>query len=702
VNAGPAAPPAVPPSDAARLLAAVECFASVGAAAHEEIAAHMKPCAAAAGETIVREGEGADRFFVVAAGTLEVSIELRGRAAPVAILGPGEYFGEIALLEQGGRRTATVTALEPAALLSLSSDDFRRIVADYPAAARALRDVAEASLRQQLLKRASPFAPLPPAAARALAERLIVRSCAAGETVVRQNEPGDTCYLIRSGRVEVLTGEAGEEARRIATLGPGDLFGESALLTGGPRTATVRATEPLELLALQRSDLLAAAWHAEETGARLVDLVRMRTRPRRAPGVVAEDRPASDGEAITVLTNPRTGRYFQLSSHGRFLWDRLDGSHTIRDIAADYFAVHRSFAFDGILDVLQGLATAGFVEVPALRGDVPAGESARPRLKRVLDAARRLIDWRVGTTGADRVTAKLYRAGGRWLTVPAGTAALLAIAAAGCASLAVSAPGAVATLRATASPLLLVLLLVPMQVFTTLVHEAGHALAVKHFGRVVRSAGVGWYWYGPMAFIDTSDMWPCGRWPRIAVSLAGPIASAGLGGAAALLALALPDGVASVVLLQLAVLNFLTAAVNLNPLLELDGYYVLSDLLERPHLRREALGWIGRQLPAALRTPGELRRHRVELLYGAAAVAWIVLMSVAILAVYRLTLRDWLAGMLSPGAALAVAWLVAAAATVLPVFALASELHGADRRAAGGPRASPPVSTPARRRIPPP
>ncbi len=75
-----------------------------------------------------------------------------------------------------------------------------------------------------------------------------------GEPVFRQGDPGDAFYIIFKGRVSVQLKKLYFFHKTIASLRPGDFFGEIALISAEPRTATIVATEPTELFALISAD----------------------------------------------------------------------------------------------------------------------------------------------------------------------------------------------------------------------------------------------------------------------------------------------------------------------------------------------------------------------------------------------------------------------------------------------------------------
>ena len=122
------------PADIA-LLRGTSIFGPLGPASLERVARHLIPVAASAGTILIREGDPGDRFYLIADGSLSVS---RG-GAELAILGPGDFVGEIALL-QDVPRTATVTATAPTTLRALDREHFLAALTGSPAGAVALSE----------------------------------------------------------------------------------------------------------------------------------------------------------------------------------------------------------------------------------------------------------------------------------------------------------------------------------------------------------------------------------------------------------------------------------------------------------------------------------------------------------------------------------------------------------------------------------
>ena len=105
-------------------------------------------------------------------------------------------------------------------------------------------------------------------AGQSLTERFGVH-VSGGATVFRQGDPGGSVYVIRAGKVRVLK-EANGRRRMVTTLGPGDFFGEMAVMTGKPRSATVEVLEDAELLRVPADNLQEMVVDSGEVGIRLV------------------------------------------------------------------------------------------------------------------------------------------------------------------------------------------------------------------------------------------------------------------------------------------------------------------------------------------------------------------------------------------------------------------------------------------------
>jgi CRP-like cAMP-binding protein len=244
------------------LLAGIPMLDGLQPAQLTTIAAAMRPRQFRAGSTIIRQGGPGDRFFLIARGSAEVlrtptddaprtgPTRRSSRPVLVATLGPGDYFGELALLNQSPR-AATVRALTTIDTLELSAEEFNRLVSppwqlrQRMARAAALRDtLAEMPL----------FKDMRPSERDLLMSRVQEEAFEAGQTVVQQGDPGERFYVIRDGSVQVLQANAAGAVRAVAELGAGDFFGELALLYSAPRNATVLTLAPVRVWSLSRRD----------------------------------------------------------------------------------------------------------------------------------------------------------------------------------------------------------------------------------------------------------------------------------------------------------------------------------------------------------------------------------------------------------------------------------------------------------------
>jgi putative peptide zinc metalloprotease protein len=382
----------VAPRRRLELLAGAPAFSHLPAPMLEDLASRLTEERFQPADRVVVEGDADDRLYLIVEGRAEVSTTGPSGTIPLAALNPGELFGELSVLEVGSSRQATVTAVEPLLLLGLRAADLRLALDAHPEGRSAFEMLADDLLVTKLLKQASPFSTLDGERLRRLAARLERLEVPTGETIIRQGEAGEECYVLRSGRVEVLARGARGDERVLATLDAGSLFGEAALLTDGPRNATVRAIEPCTLLALRRTDLLEVLGEDRQTRELMLELVRMRDRPRRVRGIEVHHRTTITGESITTLKDARRDANHRLSPAGWFVWQRLDGEHTLRDLTSEYVATYETSASHAVVEAVVGLVAAGFVEGVKPSPDVVPEDSDGPTLwQRARATIRRIL-----------------------------------------------------------------------------------------------------------------------------------------------------------------------------------------------------------------------------------------------------------------------------------------------------------------------
>ncbi|MBL4849688.1 MAG: cyclic nucleotide-binding domain-containing protein [Planctomycetes bacterium] len=279
----------VPREERSRLLGQVVHFTDFGPEALDELADQVGAVLGEPGQLLIRQGEEGDTFYVLVRGSARVVVEnASGEARTVAKLSPGDAFGEAALLSHEPR-SASVWLVEDSLLLGLERETFAAFL-------RRHTDLLAAVFARQadlsLVREVPLFADLSGGQVTALCRRFSPRRVEADESVIRQGEAGDRFYLVRDGEFEVRQ-EGTSEA--LATLTRGDTFGEIALLRDVPRTASVVAVGPGELLGLERADFhsLLGSGTAE---AKLDQLSAQRLDELSASAEDAGPRPPPEGE----------------------------------------------------------------------------------------------------------------------------------------------------------------------------------------------------------------------------------------------------------------------------------------------------------------------------------------------------------------------------------------------------------------------
>ncbi|MEW6039905.1 MAG: cyclic nucleotide-binding domain-containing protein [Elusimicrobiota bacterium] len=130
-------------------LRGTDFFAACSLGEIEKLIVSMDKKSYKEGTKIVKQGEMGEFFFMIAKGKVSVWVERKGyEKQRVNILGPGKYFGEIALMREMPR-TATIIADEPCEAFLLYRSDFRELVLENPALERRIEQIVEKRLAEQ-------------------------------------------------------------------------------------------------------------------------------------------------------------------------------------------------------------------------------------------------------------------------------------------------------------------------------------------------------------------------------------------------------------------------------------------------------------------------------------------------------------------------------------------------------------------------
>ena len=128
----------------ARMLRKMDFFSPLTVGQIDQVLPHVALVSCEKGETIFKQGAVGDSFWIVYTGSVAVRVKsgFFSFSRSVTTLGPGAFFGEIALISDEPR-TATIVAAEPTQLFCLVARDFKFVLAENPAAREEMKRIAE-------------------------------------------------------------------------------------------------------------------------------------------------------------------------------------------------------------------------------------------------------------------------------------------------------------------------------------------------------------------------------------------------------------------------------------------------------------------------------------------------------------------------------------------------------------------------------
>jgi NTE family protein/lysophospholipid hydrolase len=214
------------------------------------IAAAVHKVSLAPNATLFVQGDPSDAMYLVLSGRLLVLHADENRVEALrGEVHPGEPTGEVQFLT-GGRHTATVRADRDSVVIRIPRTVIERLTEADPGALDPLATLIHARLRRYRLYDMLPrlFGTLDERVVSDIERSIEWKRLGGGEVLFRQGDPGDSLYIVMSGRLRAVVRDAGGSERTVGDVTRGESVGEMALFTGEDRSASIHALRDTELI----------------------------------------------------------------------------------------------------------------------------------------------------------------------------------------------------------------------------------------------------------------------------------------------------------------------------------------------------------------------------------------------------------------------------------------------------------------------
>ena len=216
-------------------------FSHLGAREHNTLIDAFEPVEVSEGDIIIKQGDIGDYFYVLQKGKVQYVVD----GLAVGDASSGDTFGEIALLHDCPR-AATCLALSSCRLFRVGQKTFRRILMSY-----AMKNDDET---KKLLTKVEFFKDLDDRALAKIASALTVVTYKKGDVIARKGDEGKTFYIIQKGKIGASDILLGGTKYDDLVLGPGEHFGEGAIVKNTPVMANITALEDSTALVMSKEN----------------------------------------------------------------------------------------------------------------------------------------------------------------------------------------------------------------------------------------------------------------------------------------------------------------------------------------------------------------------------------------------------------------------------------------------------------------
>ena len=311
------------------------------------------------------------------------------------------------------------------------------------------------------------------------------------------------------------------------------------------------------------------------------------------PAITFEQRTVG-GRTLVIASHAEVGKFFQLGPVEHRIAELLDGSRDVVEIAAQLSAEGIDWDDEDVAELVSRFVTnkvASKVGEPAPPPVADSGQQPPVPLSRRLPGLLSMtISQRFPLVACNRIADPLAKRFG-WIYSRMGIVFWSVLVISGMAVVVGHHDAFFHEISKLFDSGMWIIMLV-VWIIAKVLHELGHATSARYHGVHVGKAGIMFFLFAPLAYVDVTDAWKLSsRWKRVQIAMSGVYIELAIASVAAWAWLILPPGFASHLMVQIFfVTGPATLLVNANPLLRLDGYYVLSDLAEIPNLRMHGRG----------------------------------------------------------------------------------------------------------------